>query len=291
MSSLEEVSRKVAAMKDEPLDYGELAARLYENHMLKVDEKLASLRVIHSSFAGAKELAQSESLPRDDKHMLFACLRLPSDQRDAWFENEATRFAVAKALAKHASFEIPRERGFPVGCGRLLLTGAPSKKELEGWVSDVNCVMTLLRSDELQDRKLDLAAGLSSLGVEWHHMPITGAALEGANDREMVISAAGLVDCLLKSGKCVVVHCSAGLHRTGIVAYLALRLGGHSKSSAFELLGQVRWDTRAELERLHYRSLRILGAEHGATMDLVGIAECLLQNRIAGDSPNKPETD
>merc|ERR1712125_194452 len=147
-------------------------------------------------------------------------------------------FLVAKTLAKHrCSEDVPMERGFKVGRGRLVLTGAPSKKDLESWVTDLNCVITLLRSTELQDRKLDFAKDLPLLGKEWIHIPISGAALEDESDRDSVMRAAKIVHERLQCGEGVVVHCSAGLHRTGIVAYLALRLGNRSKAVSLELLG------------------------------------------------------
>merc|ERR1712032_111546 len=76
----------------------------------------------------------------------------------------------------------------------------------------------------------------------------------GPDDRATVKAAASIVAEQLKAQKSVVVHCSAGLHLTGIVGYLTLRLLGHTMASASELLGQIRWETRVELEKIHFKN-------------------------------------
>merc|ERR1712086_367767 len=102
-------------------------------------------------------------------------------------------------------------------------------------------------------------------------------ALEAPDDRNAVKSAASAVAEQLKLGNAVAVHCSAGLHRTGIVGYLALRLLGHSMASSFELLGQIRWETRRELEQLHFNDKSTTPDAPGK---LVSIAEELLNTNV-----------
>ncbi|CAD7944623.1 unnamed protein product [Amoebophrya sp. A120] len=87
----------------------------------------------------------------------------------------------------------------------------------------------------------DLAVLPNRRRPEWVHLPISGAAMQDAEkDRTAVTRAAALVAASLLRGKTVAVHCSAGLHRTGIVGYTALRILGFSQPMAFELLGQGR---------------------------------------------------
>merc|ERR1712224_710290 len=110
-------------------------------------------------------------------------------------------------------------------------------------------------------------------------MPISGAHLDDPGDRPSAIDAASAVAEYLKAGRCVAVHCSAGLHRTGIVGYLTLRLLGKSKPAAFELLGQVRWETRAELESIHYGSK----GYSAQAVDFISVAEELVL-QVQGES-------
>lgn len=245
-------------MRAAPLDYGALAAALFEQHMARVDGKLATLRSLHPSFAGPKELNQSD-VARVDKLILFPCMKLPISERGAWLDGEACRFAVAQALAKSSTVthdDARISRGFPVGSGRLVLDGAPGKKAdaIAAWAKGCHCVVTLLRSSELRDRGLDLAGSLGPLAVEWLHLPISGACLEDPADKPTALAAARAVAERLQAGRTVAVHCSAGLHRTGLVGYLALRLLGRPMPGAFELLGQIRWETRLEIvEKGYYK--------------------------------------
>ncbi len=39
-------------------------------------------------------------------------------------------------------------------------------------------------------------------------------------------------------------HCAAGIHRTGTMAYTILRMSGYSPAEAYELLGTMREETK-----------------------------------------------
>lgn len=273
-NSMAEVREEVAKMQSAPLDYGAAAATLFEQHLARVDDKFRMLRGLHPSYADAKSLSQS-GLAKGDKLLLFPCVKLPPSERDAWLDGDVCRFSVAQNLVKASSESTPETdvacRGFAVGSGRLVLSGAPGKKTVEAWAKGCHCVVTLLRSNELQDRGLDLAITLGPLSVEWLHLPISGANLEDPEDKPSALTAAQAVVERLQEGKIVAVHCSAGLHRTGLVGYLALRLLGRSMPTAFELLGQIRWETRAEIvERGYYTR------HSGDAANIIRVAEELL---------------
>lgn len=267
-----EVHDEVEKMKDAPLDYGMLARNLLDRHLALIDAEITRLRSLHGSFQNPKELNQNDVISKRDKVLLFPCVRLPMQDRALWFESEETRFKVVQSLAKRTDAD-QSQRGFPVASGRLLLCGAPGKNSVNEWAQGLSCVVTLLRGDELQARGLNLGAELPKLGVEWLHQVLSGASLQGHDDRESVKTAAVAVAERLRSGKAVAVHCSAGLHRTGIVGYLALRFLGRSMPSAFELLGRVRWETRAELEKIHFKNQP---SSPDAAARLVAVAEELL---------------
>lgn len=271
--TMAELCEEVEKMQAAPLNYGSLARACFEQHLACAEKTLARLRGLHSSFPGPRELHQSQTVCKADKILLFPCVKIPVHERDAWFDGEECRFTVAQFLAKTP--QAPTEdvrKGFPVRMGRLVLCGAPSKKVVDSWAEGLDCVVTLLREEELHNRGLDLNI-LSALSVEWLHLPISGAALESPGDRDAVKAAASAVAERLRSGKTVAVHCSAGLHRTGIVGYLALRLLGWSMGGAFELLGQIRWETRAELEKIFWKSQ---STTPDAPANLISIAEELL---------------
>ena len=53
-----------------------------------------------------------------------------------------------------------------------------------------------------------------------------------------------LYDEHLSSSQICVLHCAAGVHRTGTLAYTILRMSGYDASEAFELLGTMREETK-----------------------------------------------
>jgi len=277
--SFSDVRNGVDKMQNAPLDYGILAKSLFEQYLKCIDQEVTRLRSLHQSFQSPKELSESDSVTKADKMLLFPCVKLASDERDAWFDSEACRFKVAQSLANHT--EEISQRGFPVASGLMVVCGAAGENNMLNWAKGLDCIVTLLRPSELQDRGLNIAAGFPPCGVEWLHLPISGASLQGDNDRATVKAAASALTDRLKIGKTVVVHCSAGLHRTGIVGYLALRLLGHSMASAFELLGQVRWETRAELEKIHFKSQS--SAPNAEASKLITAAEELLVECGSGE--------
>jgi len=269
---LEDVRHFVGNMRDAPLDYLTLAENLLDRHLARITEQVVRLRELHQQFQSPRDLQLDGTIAKEDKSVLFHCLRLPVGERDAWFESDACHFKIAQSLV--GRFAERSHPGFPVASGRLVLCGAPGKSSVQDWAEGLDCVVTLLRGDEVNERRLDLAAELAQTGVEWLHLPISGASLQGSDDQAAVKAAASAVVQRVTQGKAVAVHCSAGLHRTGIVGYLALRLLGHSMASSFELLGQIRWETRRELERLHFKKESTTPDTPG---QLVSVAEELLE--------------
>lgn len=75
--------------------------------------------------------------------------------------------------------------------------------------------------------------------------------LEGAN--QALLSSKKVVNTLGRQIAClfnraadssqpvnIMLHCAAGIHRTGTIAYVLLRLSGYEPSQALEALGQMR---------------------------------------------------
>jgi protein-tyrosine phosphatase len=51
----------------------------------------------------------------------------------------------------------------------------------------------------------------------------------------------------------MLIHCSAGIHRTGMVAYALLRRRGLSRDDALGVLGEARRHTREGVQERHLR--------------------------------------
>src|SRR4029079_9893666 len=67
-------------------------------------------------------------------------------------------------------------------------------------------------------------------GLGWVHLPLSGRRMDQPGDRESLAqlpTRLGIWD----QPRRVVVHCSAGLHRTGAICYLLLRLAGMARDA------------------------------------------------------------
>jgi len=137
-------------------------------------------------------------------------------------------------------------RWVQVGAGRLTASGAPSAAKLHELRAEmgVSHVVTLLRETESQCPAV--RAACARLGLGWTHLPLSGAKLADAGDKASIERIPELV-ALLAAGESVLVHCAAGMHRTGISCYIALRLAGWSVGEAVDGVRAVREITHDEL--------------------------------------------
>lgn len=141
---------------------------------------------------------------------------------------------------------LPGEKGeiawLRVGAGRLALWHKPGKKSCAKLrqVAGATAVVTLLAEREGAE-----AIGMYAerAGLEWMWHALDGADADYlATDAAvaMLIDATVATTRALRSGASVLVHCSAGVHRTGTIGYAALRVSGLSAAAAISALGAMR---------------------------------------------------
>lgn len=142
----------------------------------------------------------------------------------------------------------------PEGGGAIGLTYCPGKCDLAAasgpWLRDLvadlgavrawgaHALVTLLEEHEFDLLHVRLLGDLAeSAGLEWHHLPIPDMGVPGWQfERRWLYSGLRLRRLLRRGGR-VVVHCRAGLGRTGtIAARLLVELG----VPAAEAVSQVR---------------------------------------------------
>ncbi|MFZ4828968.1 MAG: protein-tyrosine phosphatase family protein, partial [Phototrophicaceae bacterium] len=63
----------------------------------------------------------------------------------------------------------------------------------------------------------------------------------------------GILSNHLDEGENIVIHCAAGIHRTGMLAYAVLRYRGYSAENAMRLIAQMRQHTHDGLQSQHIR--------------------------------------
>lgn len=147
--------------------------------------------------------------------------------------------------APSEAFE-PGSSWVPLRAGWIAATGGPSRARLAAWPGrGATDVLTLQRADEMQPWIPGLC---QTHGLRFIHLPLSGRRMELAEDRESLARIPGLL-ALWDAPRRVVVHCSAGLHRTGAVCYLLCRLAGDDPDAALARIGASRPLTAEELRK------------------------------------------
>jgi protein-tyrosine phosphatase len=150
------------------------------------------------------------------------------------------------------------------GNGRLGACGAPGEGGIARWISvGADAVVTLQRDDEMRG---NIAEQCREGGIEWIHLPIEGrlSLLEPSEQDLVSICKIPLIAELLSHGRSVVVHCAAGMHRTGFVCYLSLRLCGLTPSESLTKLQEMRpvtYDQVVSTTRKHSRAIHELAED------------------------------
>lgn len=101
----------------------------------------------------------------------------------------------------------------------------------------VSAVLTLLQENE---GAAAIGQGVERAGMQWIWFPFSASRPHQGEDQEQVRELYATLKTLLDDGTTIYVHCSAGIHRTGMVSYGLLRYLGNDAQKARELLKQLR---------------------------------------------------
>jgi hypothetical protein len=124
----------------------------------------------------------------------------------------------------------------PVAGGKLALTHRPKKTDFAAFrARGVTHVITLLAAREGAE---DVGALISTAGLSWIWCPLAGADTNAP--LEAVSSALAAARAALAQGGVVAIHCSAGIHRTGMFGYARLRYAGLDREAARATLRELR---------------------------------------------------
>jgi protein-tyrosine phosphatase len=126
----------------------------------------------------------------------------------------------------------------PVGAGALALTHRPKLKDFPALRAEgVTHVITLLAENE-GARQLGEAATRAGLGWIW--VPFHGGAVPDAARTDELRQVFRELRELVAAGHSLLVHCSAGIHRTGMFGYALLRQLGLGAEAARAKLMELR---------------------------------------------------
>ncbi|MEL7146803.1 MAG: dual specificity protein phosphatase family protein [Bacteroidota bacterium] len=126
--------------------------------------------------------------------------------------------------------------------GRVALSERPKLKEIEALASiDCHIVVTILAAKG--DQALRIGNTVREHKMEWEWVKVQNAVkMNDADKRSFNKSIKRMLDAIL-DGKNILIHCSAGLHRTGMFAYCLMIKGGMSHMAAMEAIKEIRLET------------------------------------------------
>jgi len=140
-----------------------------------------------------------------------------------------------------------------VGAGRLAVGHRPRMRTIPHLPKEgCHRVWTLLSEREGAE---EIGSAVRAAGMAWTWLPLADARPpEGRRNADRVRAALEEVSAALDAGESVLLHCSAGLHRTGMIAYALLRRRGLGPAAALDALEALRPLARAEVtpERLEW---------------------------------------
>lgn len=128
-----------------------------------------------------------------------------------------------------------------VGNGRLALYHRPKNTDFPA-LYKMGCthVITLLKESEGAGR---FGKMTREAGMEWVWLPVPNGKYPEGEVHRLMLEAMPKLSELLDGGGSILIHCSAGIHRTGMVAYGLLRWRGLNRGRAVKLIGRIRRET------------------------------------------------
>ncbi len=137
-----------------------------------------------------------------------------------------------------------------IGNGRLALWGRPRLKSLL-FLKEEGCdrVVTLLSEKEGGE---EVGRAARNVQLAWTWIPLAGATPPTGQAKEDLLERVDELSGYLDQGEALLIHCSAGIHRTGMITYALLRRRGLSASEARETLARLRLHTAEGMHSEHY---------------------------------------
>jgi hypothetical protein len=139
----------------------------------------------------------------------------------------------------------------PIGNGFVAIGHKPGGKiTFSGMkAAGVSAIVTLLQENEGAAK---IGIGTTQAGMKWISFPFSASKPHEGEDKEKVKTLFSQLNDLLSEGETIYIHCSAGIHRTGMISYGLLRYLGYPAEKAKKLLQQLRQVTAEQVgeERL-----------------------------------------
>lgn len=131
--------------------------------------------------------------------------------------------------------------------GALALSERPKLKEIKK-LNNVGChrVVTILGARGEQAHQI--GEEVEACGMAWSWLKVSKATVLTTQEIHLFKQILNEVYESLLCGEKVLVHCSAGLHRTGMFAYALLRKSGFDHDKSMQMIQKIRAETYEALD-------------------------------------------
>lgn len=132
---------------------------------------------------------------------------------------------------------LPEFKATPSSLGRLSLWHFPSERHLTE-VSKLGCNVIVTLQGESENSKMNMIPRIcKSLDMEWIQLDFW---TNYYSNSPQVVKLVESIVSHLRSGHSVLIHCAAGIHRTGICVYAVLRRMGYSSEETLSFICKLR---------------------------------------------------
>jgi len=137
--------------------------------------------------------------------------------------------------------KVSRYNFVKVGNGRMALYHRPRNVDFPH-LREIGCthVVTLLKERENAE---SYGIMTRNSGLQWIWLPVPNGNYPVGEIHKRLIEAMPQLSQVLDEGGSILIHCSAGVHRTGTVAYGLLRWRGIERNEAMRIIGDTRMET------------------------------------------------
>lgn len=126
--------------------------------------------------------------------------------------------------------------------GQLALSERPKIKEIKTLKKD-HCTRVASILGSRGENARQIGSEVEAQGMLWDWIKVGTATDLSQMETILLKDVVTTISVALKSGETVIIHCSAGLHRTGILAYCILRNGGMTHDESLSAIGMMREET------------------------------------------------
>jgi protein-tyrosine phosphatase len=137
-----------------------------------------------------------------------------------------------------------------VGAGKLTLHNRP-KRKLIPQLAGLGCSRVVTLLSEREGGK-DIGALIQAVGLAWTWLPLPNAHYPEGATYDMLLAALPILSGYLDNRDAILIHCSAGIHRTGMAAYGLLRWRGYTQAEARAAIAAMRGFTAQGMQPHHF---------------------------------------